>query len=123
MVGWSSTPKKSLERMWVLRVSSWVSIELASISTSRVDSSGTSAIVATPLTSGNRPRTLCIRWRAMNSNDWWDRSISHVPTSGTGRPLTTRVPGVVPTPSLLLVSSLGTDDLNATVSATTRAEA
>ena len=50
----------------------------------------------------------------MNSNDWWDGSISQVPGSGTTRPLTTRVPGVVPTPSLMLVSSLGTDDVDTT---------
>jgi hypothetical protein len=91
--------------MWASRVSSWVSIELASISISRVESSGRSAMVATPEAAGNRPRTLCIRWRATNSNDWWDGSISQVPTSGTWRPSTTLVPGVVPTRSLMLVSS------------------
>ena len=58
----------------------------------------------------------------MNSKDWCDGSISQVPTSGTGRPLTTRVPGVVPTPSLMLVSSLGTDGSDATLHATTQPE-
>jgi hypothetical protein len=48
----------------------------ASISTSSVDSSGTSAMCASPLTSGKRPRTLAIRCRATNSNDAYEASIS-----------------------------------------------
>ena len=50
--------------------------QLASISISRVDSSRASAMVATPLATESLTRTLAIRCRAMNSNDWCDRSIS-----------------------------------------------
>jgi hypothetical protein len=90
----------------------------ASISISRVESSGRSAMVATPPAAGKRPRTLAIRWRAMNSKDWWDGSISQSPTSGTCRPSTIRVPGVV-TASLMLVSSLRTCGSCTTTTATT----
>jgi hypothetical protein len=53
----------------------------ASISISTVDCSGTSAMRASPRTCWKRPRTLAIRWRATNSNDWWDGSIVQVPTA------------------------------------------
>ena len=41
-------------------------------------------MVAAPLAPGKRPRTLAIRWRAMNSKDWCDGSICQVPTSAPG---------------------------------------
>jgi hypothetical protein len=44
IVGWSSTLKKSLDRRWASRSVSLVSMVEASISTSSVDSSGTSAM-------------------------------------------------------------------------------
>jgi hypothetical protein len=118
MVGCSSLPKKSFDRRWASRLGSRVSTVEVSISTSSVESSGRSAMWATPLTSEKRPRTLDIRWRATNSNDACDGSISQSPGSGTCRPSTTRLPGVV-TVSLMLVSSLRTGGSTTTTSAAT----
>jgi hypothetical protein len=53
-----------------------VSTLAASISISRVESSGRSATVATPLTRENFPRVLAIRCRATNSNDACDGSMA-----------------------------------------------
>jgi hypothetical protein len=56
------------------QVASPASMVVVSISISRVESWGRSAMVATPQTPENFPRTLAIRCRATNSNDACDRS-------------------------------------------------
>ena len=64
IVGWSSTLKRSLDRRWASRSASLVSMVEASISISSDDSLGDLG-----------------------------ESIAQVPTSGTWRPLMTRLPG------------------------------